>query len=174
MVRPPNYRMTAPTHANRATNQPTNQLLCASHVPPNGATSHPPWTCGFGLADLIALLALLASLVPDALAELPPEHLPVGEPLSLRERERSSLGAMGAGQWTGQFRTRPHALLNVTQFDHVDEWVATLSRGARRTLAKAGAHAHMHTCTHARMHTYTHAHMRAYTHVRMHACTHAH
>ena len=82
----------------------------------------------------------LVQLVNDALAKLPAdEDAPVGEPISLRERERGCLGAMGAGQWTGQWRTRPHALLDVRQFSSVDEWVQTLPRGARRTLAKANA-----------------------------------
>jgi hypothetical protein len=82
----------------------------------------------------------LVQLVNDALAKLPAdEDAPVGEPISLRERERGCLGAMGAGQWTGQWRTRPHALLDVRQFSSVDDWVQTLPRGARRTLAKAKA-----------------------------------
>ena len=44
-----------------------------------------------------------------------------------------------SGQWTGSWRTRPHALLDVRGFSSVDEWVKTLPRGARRTLAKAKA-----------------------------------
>ena len=52
-------------------------------------------------------------LLADAMARLPGEEERVGEATSLRQRERGSLGAMGAGQWTGQFRTRPHALLDV-------------------------------------------------------------
>lgn len=79
----------------------------------------------------------LRVLVDGALAKLPAEDVPVGEAPSLRERERSSLGAMGAGQWTGQFRTRPHALLDVRHLNDVDEWASSLSRGARRTLNKA-------------------------------------
>lgn len=38
---------------------------------------------------------------------------------------------------TGQYRTRPHSLLDVRQLGSVDEWVASLPRGARRTIAKA-------------------------------------
>mgnify|MGYP001207209779 CR=1 FL=1 len=76
-------------------------------------------------------------LVQDALAKQPAEDEPVGEPLRLKERERSSLGAMGAAQWTGQFRTRAHALLDVRNLTSVDEWIETLPRGSRRTLAKA-------------------------------------
>lgn len=82
-----------------------------------------------------------ASLVDDALSLLPAEDEAVGEPYSLREREEASLGAMGAGQWTGSFRTRPHALLDVRGLSSADEWVASLPRGARRTLAKAAAKA---------------------------------
>lgn len=78
-----------------------------------------------------------ASLADEALLLLPPENKTVGEPVSLREREKGSLGAMGAGQWTGQWRTRPHALLDVRGMSSVDDWVATLPRGVRRTLAKA-------------------------------------
>ena len=48
-----------------------------------------------------------------------------------------SLGAMGAGQWTGRWRTRPHALLDVRGYGDVDEWAKSLPRGARRTRAKS-------------------------------------
>ena len=81
-----------------------------------------------------------AKLVENALDKLDPDaNKAVGEPVSLEEREQGSLGAMGAGQWTGQFRTRPHALLDVRALTCVDEWIGGLSRGARRTLAKAAA-----------------------------------
>lgn len=76
-------------------------------------------------------------LVDDALTQMPADNGPAGEAFSLRERERSSLGAMGAAQWTGQFRTRPHALLDVREFTCVDDWKKILPRGSRRTLAKA-------------------------------------
>ena len=46
---------------------------------------------------------------------------------------------MGAGQWTGTYRTRPHALLDVRGLAGVEDWSKSLSRGARRTLAKAAA-----------------------------------
>ena len=79
-----------------------------------------------------------AQLVDNAMRELDPdEEKPLGEPVSLLEREQGSLGAMGAGQWTGQWRTRPHALLDVRGMTSVDDWISSLSRGARRTLAKA-------------------------------------
>lgn len=78
-------------------------------------------------------------LVREALAGAPAEDTMMGDPLTLRQREEASLGAMGAGQWTGQFRTRPHALLDVSSLRSVDDWVASLPRGARRTLAKANA-----------------------------------
>ena len=77
------------------------------------------------------------ALIAEAMARAPPEHEPVGEPVSLRERERGSLGAMGAGQWTGQFRTRPHALLDVRGFKSIDEWASSLPRGCRRTLKRS-------------------------------------
>ena len=51
-----------------------------------------------------------------------PSQERVGEAVSLRQRERGSLGAMGAGQWTGQFRTRPHALLDVRGLASVEQW----------------------------------------------------
>eukprot|EP00747_Dinoflagellata_sp_TGD_P119441 gnl/TRDRNA2_/TRDRNA2_173012_c6_seq1.p1 gnl/TRDRNA2_/TRDRNA2_173012_c6~~gnl/TRDRNA2_/TRDRNA2_173012_c6_seq1.p1 ORF type:complete len:263 (+),score=28.91 gnl/TRDRNA2_/TRDRNA2_173012_c6_seq1:3-791(+) len=65
------------------------------------------------------------------------EDAPVGSPNSLQERIDRSLGAMGAGQWMGQYRTRPHALLNVRSLTSVDDWVRSLPRGARQTLKKA-------------------------------------
>merc|ERR1719491_917693 len=67
------------------------------------------------------------------------EETPTGDPLPLSIRERSSLGAMGAAQWMGQFKTRPHSLLDVSNITSVDEWVKTLPRGCRRTLKKANA-----------------------------------
>jgi len=79
----------------------------------------------------------MAKLVDEAVAVMPAEDQPVGEVFTLSERERNSLGAMGAGQWMGRFRTRPHALLDVRGFTSVDDWVRGLSRGSRRTLAKA-------------------------------------
>jgi hypothetical protein len=67
------------------------------------------------------------------------EEQVMGEPIQRFEREEASLGAMGAGQWLGQFKTRPHALLDVRNMTHVDEWVQTLPRGCKRTLKKANA-----------------------------------
>uniref|UniRef100_A0A7S2HZX6 Uncharacterized protein n=1 Tax=Helicotheca tamesis TaxID=374047 RepID=A0A7S2HZX6_9STRA len=67
------------------------------------------------------------------------DDTPTGTPYSRMERERNSLGAMGAGQWTGQYFTRPHALLDVRNFTSVDEWVKTLPRGCKRTLKRADA-----------------------------------
>ena len=82
----------------------------------------------------------LDALVQEALAKLPKEEdVPLGAPHSLRDREQGCLGAMGAGQWTGQWRTRPHALLDVREFKSVDGWAQGLPRGARRTLAKANS-----------------------------------
>ena len=79
-------------------------------------------------------------LLSEAMAQLPAsEDMACGPPVALPQRVKSSLGAMGAAQWTGQFRTRPHSLLDVQQLEDVDQWVNSLSRGARRTLAKATA-----------------------------------
>lgn len=61
----------------------------------------------------------------------------VGIPYSLDEREINSLGAMGAAQWTGQFRTRPHSLLDIRNFTTVDDWVRTLHRGCKRTIKRS-------------------------------------
>ena len=51
--------------------------------------------------------AKYASMVEQAVASLPGESDEVGEPLPLELRERGSLGAMGAGQWTGS----PHRVV---------------------------------------------------------------
>lgn len=67
------------------------------------------------------------------------EEETVGDCISLEDREMSSLSAMGAGQWTGQWKTRPHSLLDVTNFTSVDDWVKTLPRGVKRTLKRANA-----------------------------------
>ncbi len=61
----------------------------------------------------------------------------MGAPISRFEREQASLGAMGAGQWLGQFKTRPHALLSVQNITHIEDWKQTLPRGCKRTLKKA-------------------------------------
>ncbi len=63
----------------------------------------------------------------------------IGEQIPQFQREQSSLGAMGAGQWMGQFKTRPHALLQLENITHVDDWIQTLPRGCKRTLKKANA-----------------------------------
>mgnify|MGYP005852958977 CR=1 FL=1 len=81
--------------------------------------------------------AVAHQMKEDALAECPLEEELVGEPFSTDKREIASLGAMGAAQWTGQFRTRPHALLDVTNFTCVDDWVKTLPRGCKRTIKRA-------------------------------------
>jgi hypothetical protein len=83
-----------------------------------------------------------ALLLQQAIQSLPAEDALTGEPFSRYERESASMGAMGAGQWTGQYRTRPHALLCLSQQNYttVDDWVATLPRGCRRTILKALAH----------------------------------
>ena len=65
------------------------------------------------------------------------EETPIGDPISIEEREYNSLGAMGAAQWTGQFQTRPHALLELHNISSTDEWIKSLPRGCRRTINKA-------------------------------------
>ena len=67
------------------------------------------------------------------------EEVLVGAIVNRFSREEASLGAMGAAQWTGQWKTRPHALLDISNMTSVDEWVKTLPRGCKRTLKKANA-----------------------------------
>ena len=84
------------------------------------------------------LLDEMRFLLDEACAALPTaEDEPCGAPLPTWERVQASLGAMGAAQWTGRYRTRPHALLDVREMSNVEDWVRELPRGARRTLAKA-------------------------------------
>jgi hypothetical protein len=80
---------------------------------------------------------MVAQLKERALRMAPQEEELVGEAFSTDDREMASLGAMGAGQWTGQYQTRPHALLDLSNYTNVDDWVRTLPRGCRRTLKKA-------------------------------------
>jgi hypothetical protein len=61
----------------------------------------------------------------------------MGDALSIGDREYYSLGAMGAGQWMGRYTTRPHALLELNNITHVDDWVKSLPRGCRRTIQRA-------------------------------------
>jgi len=95
---------------------------------------------------MLALLATYGNLPPgneimklldDAMAKAPLEETNVGQPFNRYEREDASLGAMGWAQISGRWRTRPHALLDVRNITHVDEWVSSLPRGVRRTLKKA-------------------------------------
>jgi hypothetical protein len=82
----------------------------------------------------------LKSMLREAISLLPSdEEACVGDSISLADREMSSLGAMGAGQWLGQFQTRPHALLCLADFGSTDDWIQTLPRGVKRTLKKAVA-----------------------------------
>jgi hypothetical protein len=81
--------------------------------------------------------SMLIQMLKDAREKLPLEEKPVGESFSIEDREYNSLGAMGAGQWMGQFKTRPHALLKLENITTVDEWVKGLPRGCRRTIKKA-------------------------------------
>jgi hypothetical protein len=79
----------------------------------------------------------LMELMDDAMAQLPDENEACGAPYGLEEREENSMGAMGAAQFLGMFKTRPHALLDISEYAHVDDWVATLPRGCKRTLKKS-------------------------------------
>jgi len=82
----------------------------------------------------------LLQMAKEANSQLPSsEEALMGEPISLMDRQQSSLGAMGAGQWMGQYRTRPHALLDVRNLTSVDDWKQSLPRGCKRTLKKANA-----------------------------------
>jgi len=72
----------------------------------------------------------------NSLNSIQQQHFKIGPSLSLYERERNSLGAMGAAQWMGQFQTRPHSLLDVRNMTSIQDWEQTLPRGARRTLKK--------------------------------------
>lgn len=120
---------------------------------------------------MLAVAAVFGNLPPtsppsillrDALQSLSKdENTLTGEPFSMNEREMASMGAMGASQWTGQWRTRPHALLTLRQSSQtptatkgninnshnttsaavvyvtVQDWERTLPRGCRRTLKRA-------------------------------------
>lgn len=98
---------------------------------------------------MLALAVIFGNLPPhsapmvmleEALQLLPPDNEQLmGEPFSLHERESSSLGAMGAAQWTGQWRTRPHALLSLHNLTCIEDWEKSLPRGCRRTLKRAAA-----------------------------------
>lgn len=76
-------------------------------------------------------------LLKNAMKKVPPEDKAVGDSFSIEDREYASLGAMGAGQWMGQWKTRPHSLLKLNNITTVDDWVGTLPRGARRTIKRA-------------------------------------
>ena len=95
---------------------------------------------------MLAIAAIFGNLPEDsqpiqmaerALKFLPPEEKPVGDRYSVEDRESNSLGAMGAAQWTGQWKTRPHALLELKNITTIDDWVKTLPRGCKRTIKKA-------------------------------------
>jgi len=95
---------------------------------------------------MLAIAAIFGNLPEDsqpvqmakaALKDLAPEEKTVGDRLSVEERESNSLGAMGAAQWTGRWKTRPHALLDLKNITTIDDWVKTLPRGCKRTIKKA-------------------------------------
>lgn len=86
------------------------------------------------LAAVFGNVAELEDMLDEAMLYLAEEDEPAGASYSLGLREEASLGAMGAAQWTGAWRTRPHALLDISGFTSVDDWVATLPRGCKRTI----------------------------------------
>ena len=95
---------------------------------------------------MLAIAAIFGNLPEDsppvqmakaALKDVPPEEKTVGDRFSIEERESNSLGAMGAAQWTGRWKTRPHALLELKNITTIDDWVKTLPRGCKRTIKKA-------------------------------------
>lgn len=97
---------------------------------------------------MIGMVAIFGDLPPDSQpmkmlkdAEklIPREEECTGALIPRLQREQASLGAMGAGQWLGKYRTRPHSLLNISNFTSVEEWVKTLPRGCKRTLKKANS-----------------------------------
>lgn len=81
--------------------------------------------------------SLPVQMVKRAMELLPDEEELVGDAFSIQEREDNSLGAMGAAQWTGRFKTRPHALLELHNITTVDDWVRSLPRGCRRTIQRS-------------------------------------
>ena len=80
----------------------------------------------------------LVRMAEEALDLLPEdENKLCGQPFGLYERESASLGAMGAAQWTGQWKTRPHALLSLHNLTSIEQYEKSLPRGCRRTLKRA-------------------------------------
>lgn len=102
------------------------------------------------LAAVFGNVPALQPLMDHAMATSPSEEELAGVSLGLAQREEASLGAMGAAQWMGIWKTRPHALLDITKFEHVDDWVATLPRGCKRTLKKSMAQNFTVTTKHIR------------------------
>ena len=76
-------------------------------------------------------------MLKEARKLMPPEEKLVGDPISIEDREYNSLGAMGAAQWSGRWKTRPHALLELKNITTVDDWSSSLPRGCRRTIKRA-------------------------------------
>jgi hypothetical protein len=102
------------------------------------------------LAAVFGNVPALQPLMDHAMAMSPREEELAGVSLGLAQREEASLGAMGAAQWMGIWKTRPHALLDIRKFEHVDDWVATLPRGCKRTLKKSLAQNFTVTTKHIR------------------------
>jgi len=91
----------------------------------------------FGTITDDKVQATVDQMIQQALSKCPEEDELCGEPFSTDDREIASLGAMGVAQWTGNYRTRPHSLLTVSNLTSVDEWVSSLPRGCRRTIKRA-------------------------------------
>lgn len=88
------------------------------------------------LAAVFGNLPALEPMVQEAMELLPEdaENTVCGASYSLEAREEASLGAMGAAQWTGAWKTRPHAIMDISHFESVEDWIKTLPRGCRRTI----------------------------------------
>lgn len=87
------------------------------------------------LAAVFGKLPALEPMVEEAMELLPEDEDTVcGASYSLGAREEASLGAMGAAQWTGAWKTRPHAIMDISNFESVDDWIKTLPRGCKRTI----------------------------------------
>mmetsp|Transcript_46782 Transcript_46782/g.69202 ORF Transcript_46782/g.69202 Transcript_46782/m.69202 type:complete len:355 (-) Transcript_46782:320-1384(-) len=96
---------------------------------------------------MIAMAAIFGNLpeesepiqmLQNALTKLPVEEdEPIGFPYSVEKRERQSLGALGAGQWTGQTAAFPHSVLLVRNITSLDEWESSLPRTCRQNIRRA-------------------------------------
>lgn len=104
------------------------------NLPPNSAPA-------LMLEEAVRMMMMMTMTTQPKDSNSAAERRLMGEPFSQYERESASLGAMGAAQWTGQWRTRPHALLSLhmhpNNWTSVQDWEKSLPRGCRRTLQRA-------------------------------------